>query len=102
MIDIPLAPMANQSLSIPLGGNRYEITVKEANGCMVCTIDRDGEVVVRNVALRPNDYVLPYRYGEAGQGNFFFSVEDEQLPDWHMFGRTQYLVYVTADEIEGA
>lgn len=99
MIDVPLAPLANQNLSMPLGGNRYEITVKEANGVMVCTVVRDDVVLVQNVRLPANGYVLPYRYLEEGQGNFFFSTEAEDMPWWDSFGVTQFMVYVTDDEM---
>lgn len=102
MIDVPLLALANQSLSMPLGDSRYEITVKEATGCMVCTIVRDDVVLVQNVRLLPDAYVLPYDYLEGGQGNFFFSVQDEEMPWWESFGITQFMVWVSADEIASA
>lgn len=102
MIDVPLRALANQSLSMPLGDSRYEITVKEATGCMVCTIVRDDVVLVQNVRLLPDAYVLPYDYLEGGEGNFFFAVQDESLPWWESFGLTQFMVWASADEIAGA
>lgn len=101
MIDIQLQPVANQELSIPLENVRYVITIKEANGCMVITIERDDEVVVRNARLMADGLALPYRHQWFGFGNFMLTTQDEQVPYFTEFGATQFLVYITADEMAG-
>lgn len=102
MIDIPLQPIANQELSISLGGSRYVITVKEANGVMVASIERDGVMVVQNTRMVADGLVLPYRYQWYGFGNFFMGVEAEEVPYYPNFGITQFLVYVTPQEMQDA
>lgn len=102
MIDIPLAALANQELSIPLDGRRYVITVKEINGGVAITIERDTVVIVQNHRLLPLNYVLPYDYVEAGMGNFILSTQNDELADWTQFGTTQFLTYVTQEEIDNA
>lgn len=102
MIDIPLQAIANQSLSIPLDGQRFTITVKEANGGMVCTVAINDVVVIQNTRLVADGFVLPYDYLHPGFGNLFMGVQDEQVPWWEQFGLTQSMVYATADEIASA
>lgn len=102
MIDIPLQPIANQELSIPLDGSRFVITVKEANGSMVATVVRDNVTIIQNARMLADDFVLPYTYLRNELGNFFFATQGEALADWQEFGRTQFLVYATADEIAAA
>lgn len=102
MIDIPLQAIANQSLSIPLENSRFVLTIKEASGGMVCTIERDGVVLIQNVRLVGDAFVLPYEYLHEGIGNFFISTQSEQLPWWEQFGITQFMVYAGADEIASA
>ena len=102
MIDIPLQPVANQELSIPLEGARYVITVKEANGVMVASIERDGVLVVRNTRIVADGLMLPYRAQWFGFGNFMLATQDEEVPYFDQFGVTQFLVYVTAEELAAA
>jgi hypothetical protein len=100
MIDIPLQAIANQELSIPLEGSRYVITVKEANGSMAASIERDGVAIVRNTRIVSDGFILPYRHQWLGYGNFFFSTQDENLPNFELLGVTQFIVFVTTDELE--
>ena len=102
MIDIPLQTIANQELSIPLEDARYVITVKEASGGMVCTVQRGDTVLIQNVRLCANTPVLPYEYLQQGAGNFFMSTQGDALPWWEQFGITQFMVYLTADEVATA
>lgn len=97
MIDIALAAVPNQQLMIQLDGRIYEITVREANGVMAASITRDGVAVITNTLAVAGTPLLPYRYQEAG--NFLFTTENEDLPYYDQFGLTQFLVYVTADEL---
>lgn len=89
--------MANQSLSIQLDGLRYDITVKEGNGVMCATVVRDGVTLVDNVRLVAGTPVLPYRYQE--DGNFALTTADEELPYFPQFGNTQFLVYLSNEEL---
>lgn len=102
MIDIPLQAVANQSLSIPLDGSRFVITVKEANGVMVCSIERDSVLLVQNTRLVADGFVLPYGYLHRGFGNFIVGTQGEEMPYYDQFGTTQFMAYASAAEIEAA
>lgn len=97
MIDIILQALPNQSFSIQLEESRYDITIKEANGAMSLSMVRDGTTVVENIRLVAGSPVLPYSYLE--QGNFVLSTQDDDLPYYSAFGVTQFLTYLTADEV---
>jgi hypothetical protein len=97
MIDITLQALPNQSFSIQLGESRYDITLKEANGVMSASVVRDGTPVVENVRLVAGSPLLPYRYLE--DGNFVLFTQDDDLPYYTAFGVTQFLTYLTADEV---
>lgn len=97
MIDVNIQALPNQSLSIQADGARYDITLKEANGVMSATIVRDGVTLVENVRLVAGSPVLPYLYLE--RGNFVLTTMDDDLPYYSLFGVTQFLVYLTADEV---
>ena len=97
MIDVGIAALANQSLSIQLDERFYEIELREANGVMAATITRDGVTIVSNIRVTAGTPLLPYRYQEAG--NFIMTTDGEAIPYWDQFGVTQFLVYLSAAEV---
>lgn len=97
MIDVGIATLANQALSIQLDERFYEIELREANGVMSATITRDGVTLVSNIRVTAGTPLLPYRYQEAG--NFIMTTDDEAIPYWDQFNVTQFLVYLSADEL---
>lgn len=97
MIDVGIATLANQALSIQLDERFYEIELREANGVMSATITRDGVTIVSNMRVTAGTPLLPYRYQEAG--NFIMTTDGEAIPYWDQFNVTQFLVYLSAVEL---
>lgn len=94
---IELSTVANQSFSVRLDDERYDFLVKEARGTMVFSITREDVKLVDSIRAVNGTPLLPYKYLE--KGNFFLYTEGEELPDYNLFGVTQFLVYVTIAEI---
>lgn len=97
MIDVSLAAVPNQTLSIDLDSSAYEITIHDANGAAACTIVRDGTTLVSGMRLTTGVPVIPYRYLETG--NFIFTTQGDALPDFTQYGVTQFLTYLSAAEL---
>lgn len=97
MIDVGLAAVANQSLSIQLDERFYDISMREANGVMSATIVRDDVTLVSNLRVTAGTPLLPYRYQEAG--NFVMTTDEDAIPYWDQFGVTQFLVYLSEAEV---
>ena len=97
MIDVGIAALANQALSIQLDERFYEIELREANGVMSASITRDGVALISNVRVTAGTPLLPYRYQESG--NFVMTTDGETIPYWDQFGVTQSLVYLSAAEV---
>jgi hypothetical protein len=97
MIDVGIAALPNQALTVQLDERFYEIQLREANGVMSATITRDGQTLVSNMRITAGTPLLPYRYQEAG--NFLVTTDGDALPYYDQFGVTQFLVYLTADEL---
>lgn len=98
MIDINLQPIPNQSLSIRLDDNLYDITVKETRGVMSLTLVRNDIAIVSGSRMLPNAPLIPYQYLEAG--NFVMLCEDDEYPSYLQFGDSQSMVYLSDAEIE--
>jgi len=98
LIDIQLDPVPNQTVGIRLEDELYSLTIKETAGVMSVDIKRADVYILRGVRIVAGTPLLPYRYLEIG--NFVLLTENEELPEYPLFGVSQSLVYVTAAEIE--
>jgi hypothetical protein len=97
MIDVGIAALPNQSLTIQLDERLYVIDLREANGVMAASISRDGVALVSNIRVTAGTPLLPYRYQESG--NFIMTTDGEAIPYWGQFNVTQFLVYLTPAEL---
>ena len=97
MIDVGIAALPNQSLTVQLDERLYDIHLREANGVLAATIARDGVTLVSAMRVTAGTPILPYRYQEAG--NFVMTTDGEAIPYWDQFGVTQILVYLSAAEV---
>jgi len=98
MIAIPLAAIPNQSFTITLDGVRYGITIKEALGIMVSSIERDGVSITRAQKCAAGTPLLPYNH--QMDGNFIFVTVNGEDPFYTEFSSTQSLVYLSQAEID--
>lgn len=97
MIEIALATIPNQSFSLRLADNLYDITIKETNGCMSATIVRNNIVILSNTRIVAEFPIIPYLYMESG--NFVITTLNGDLPDWTKFGISQTLIYISELEL---
>lgn len=105
MIVIPITNIPNQSLSIPLGDNNYQIRIHCCNdnieiGTTIMAVDiyKNDEIVVLGIRAQPGYPLLPYPYMQK-DGNFIFVTNNDEYPNWRLFGVNQYLIYVSRSEL---
>lgn len=118
MINIPLQNIANQSLNIVLNNNNYIIRLHACEGSITtgAVIDRTAldslgtsitavDIIENNVTIVTGmravcgTPLLPYLYLQS-DGNFIFVTNNDEYPNWRLFGINQYLIYATPTEIE--
>ena len=99
---LPLQAVPNQAFSALLDGLSYRITLKQAIGVMIAAISIDDEEVISGSRFFADSPLIPYPHLEKGGGNFVMTTEGDALPAFDQFGVTQFLIYVTADEIVDA
>jgi hypothetical protein len=97
MQTITLASIPNQSLSITLDGNIFDLVFKWAGNCVVWSASINAISAISNSRVINGQMMLPYRHLETG--NFLFLTEGDELPDYNQFGATQNLVYITKEEL---
>lgn len=97
MQEIPLQSVPNQSLSILLDKNQWDFAIKTTGGITSCSISLNGVDILDGIRAVAGSFLIPSLYEEAG--NFFFTTQNFQLPDYTQFGTTQYLIYISADEL---
>jgi len=98
--NIPLQQLPNQNFTITFDNVRYDITLRTIeSGMMFSTVIRDGITLIQNTRCMPITGILPYRYLEAGYGNFYWDTNLE-YPDYTKFGTTHFLLFMTGAELE--
>ncbi|ATG17008.1 hypothetical protein AB7092_08820 [Providencia rettgeri] len=97
MQEIPLNAVPNQRLRVSLGDDEWELTIKVARSVMLCDIKRNDDMLIQGVRVMPNQPLIPYRY-LAGNGNFAFITDNDELPWWEQFGKAHYLVWWGDDD----
>ncbi len=99
MIIIPLAAVANQTLSVRLNNQQYDLRIHDCtNGVMSIDITINDTIVLTGTRLVGNYPVFVSDYME--NGNFILQTQNYAYPDWTQFGITQYLLYASQAEIE--
>lgn len=97
MQQIPLQAIPNQSFSITLDNNNWDIAIKTTNGCTSVSLTLNRVVVIENMRAVANTKIIPAEYEEAG--NFAFVSKGQALPSYVDFDITQALLYITADDL---
>ena len=100
MIIVPIAAIPNQTFSITLDGNQYDISLFVATNIMAMDIIRNDEVIIMGQRLVANYPIIPYRYLE--DGNFIFTSNNGDYPYYTEFNVTQQLIYLSQVELNEA
>lgn len=96
---IPLQPSANQSLSVTLDQDRFDLSLKVVGSVMAVDIDRNETRILSGQLIAGGTPLIPYQYLEAGRGNFLFETNNNRIPFYPRFGIDQILLYASAAEL---
>jgi hypothetical protein len=112
MILLELAAVPNQTFSVTINDNVWDVSIQQAQGTniirnqvvqetfdvlMSSTISLNNEVLQQGMRILPGQFLLPFRYEE--NGNFILLTADDKYPDYRDFGITQFLYYASAIEL---
>lgn len=102
MRQIQLRQIPNQSLSITLNNNLYDLTIRTVNtgDAQITAVDIqiNGVYVIRGVRAVAGYPLIPSIYLE--NGNFMIVTANGDLPNYTQFQISQFLVYVSQSEID--
>lgn len=98
LTQVPIQAIANQSFTITLENNFYQISLKETNGVMSSSIIRNDILIQSNARMASGYFLIPYKYQQSG--NFFMLTDNGDYPYYDQFGITQYLLYITQAELD--
>lgn len=94
---VPLSPAPNQSFTVTLDGVRWGLRLTAGGGVTIVDATRDGSTLLTGARGLAGEPLIPYAYLQTG--NFIFLVNGGDLPDYRAFGVSQFLIYLSADEI---
>ena len=103
MIEVPIVNSPNQSLSITLDGNRYDIRIhacKDNLGNLVMAFDiaQNGTMIVEGMRAVAGFPIIPSAYLE--NGNFVVVTQNDEIPNYTKFGISQNLIYASQTELD--
>ena len=98
MLEINLAAIPYQALSVNIDSIRYDLRIFLATNVMCCDLAINGIPVLTSIRLIAAGFVIPYRYLE--NGNFLITTLNDELPFYEQFNTTQFLTYLSQDELE--
>jgi hypothetical protein len=94
---IAIGALPNQEFTIVLDNNQWDLTLKSTLGIIAASLTLNGNIVIQGTRCVANQLIIPSIYQESG--NFLFLTQNFQLPNYTQFGITQFLVYVSAQEL---
>lgn len=105
MIRIPIINIPNQSFSINLSGNQFDIVIHACRDnpspgteIMAFDITINNVIIITGIRAIAHFPIIPFRYLE--NGNFIFRTMNDEYPDWRQFGINQFLIYFSETEIQ--
>ncbi len=96
MRTIELNSTPNQRLTVTLDDQRWELTIKQARGMMVCDVMLNDEYLVCGTRIVANAPIIPATHLSSGR-NFAILTENDDLPWWESFNTNQVLIYWSDD-----
>ena len=107
MINIPLQPLPNQSLSIQLDNINYDISLKScgfvienpdySKNIMAVTISINNVLTVSGIRAVNGFPLIPSKY--LSLANFTIITDNDEYPNYLRFGIDQFLIYASAEEM---
>lgn len=102
MQQLSIYNIPNQEFNVQFDELRYRIKLRTIrNFLTVADIYIDDELIKSSVRCCPNMPLIPYPYLQRNGGNFFFQCLDGNYPYYELFNKTQFFVYISAEEIKG-
>lgn len=93
---------ANQEFDVIIDEiqNNIHVLLQTVNNALLMSVSVNSEMLGEPFLCLPNQEVIPYQYMiDTLGGNFLFSTEDDNYPNYENFGNTCRLFFVTADEL---
>lgn len=100
MFKLQLQSVPSQTITASVGGNRYTLIIKDAGGFMTSSISRDGETITNGSRIVYGTPLINIRYLQ--NGDFILDMNDSgDDAKYQQFEKSQFLYYVTQEEING-
>jgi hypothetical protein len=94
-IDLSVVP--NQSFTVQLDGDYYDMEFVSTTECLTVSIRRNNVQLLTGCRVVSGTPLIPY--STLATGNFIFVSTDDELPHYTQFGTTQILYFLSEDEI---
>jgi len=99
MTRIFLENIPQQEFDLNIDNVVYHLRLRDGGGFTFVDIATNTEQLINGLIAGANLPIIPYPYLTRG-GNFIFYCLDNEYPNYENFESTQYLYYVSDDELD--
>lgn len=96
---IELNNIPNQVFNVTLDDNQYRVQVRTIQDLTFLSVWKNEEILFYNQICVPNEFINPYNYLST-DGKFYFRCLDDEYPNYNQFGNTQYLLFLSKEEVD--
>jgi hypothetical protein len=100
MIEIPLSAIPNQSLSIQLDQNNFDLRIHDCGNIITFDVTINNVIILQGIRAVASYPLIPYEYLENGNFVILTGNDNQDIPYWDRFGIDQYLIYASQAELE--
>jgi len=101
---ITLQAVPNQSLTLQLGNNSFDVLIQDVNGVMAVSISVNDIPLITGARAVNGFPIIPYTYLETNVGNFTFigsNDSQEEYPYWIRFNTDLQFIYLSPADLAG-
>jgi len=96
---VTISAIANQQISFQEDDTRYVMRITSSGTTVAVTLSINEKIVMDGVRTVLGSLIIPFDYLRAGGGNLIFTSDNENLLTYQAFGITQFLLYLSVDEL---
>ena len=95
---IELKNIPNQVFNTTINDAQYRIQIRTMQNLTFLSVWKNEVILFHNQLCVPNEFINPYNYIST-DGKFYFRCLDDEYPTYKQFGNTQYLLFLSNDEV---
>lgn len=96
---VNILAIPNQQVSFQEDDTRYVMRITSSGTIVAVTMSINEVVVMEGVRMVLGALIIPFDYLRAAGGNLLFTSDNENILNYQSFSTSQFLLYLSSDEL---